>query len=119
MGSEMCIRDSAAVTTFAVRAAPTGGVAWLQLVSGLVVATALGGLLLYLRGIQRIHAAGVVGAIAAAVSLSSLPVFWHGVVVSALPATGARLACGLALVCGIAAAALSFLPQPGEQRAAL
>ena len=32
-----------AVTTFAVRAAPTGGVAWLQLVSGIVVAAALGG----------------------------------------------------------------------------
>jgi hypothetical protein len=108
----------AAVTTFAVRAAPTGGVAWLQLVSGLVVAAALGGLLLYLRGIQRIHAAGVVGAIAAAVSISSLPVFWHGVVVSALPATGARLACALALVCGAAAAALSFVPQAGERRAA-
>ena len=47
-------------------------------------------------------------------SISSLPVFWHGVVVSALPATGARLACAVALVCGAAAAALSFLPQPDE-----
>ena len=106
----------AAVTTFAVRAAPTGGVAWLQLVSGIVVAVALGGLLVYLRGIRRVHAAGVVGAIAAAVSISSLPVFWHGVVVSALPAPGARLACALALVCGVAAAALSFLPEPERVR---
>ena len=40
-----------------------------------------------LHGRRRVHAAGVVGAIAAAVSLSSLPVFWHGVVISALPAT--------------------------------
>ena len=108
-----------AVTTFAVRAAPSGGVAWLQLVSGLVVAAAFGGLLVYLRGIRRVHAAGVVGAIAAAVSISSLPVFWHGVVVSALPGTGARLACALALVCGTAAAALSFLPEaePREEDA--
>jgi hypothetical protein len=108
-----------AVTTFAVRAAPGGGVAWLQLVSGLVVAAAFGGLLVYLRGIRRVHAAGVVGAIAAAVSISSLPVFWHGVVVSALPGTGARLACALALVCGTAAAALSFLPEaePVRRRA--
>ena len=85
-----------AVTTFAVRAAPSGGVAWLQLVSGVVVAVALGGVLVYLRGIRRVHAAGVVGVIAAAVSISSLPVFWHGVVVSALPATGgaARLRAG-------------------------
>jgi hypothetical protein len=105
----------AAVTTFAVRAAPSGGVAWLQLVSGLLVAVAFAGLLVYLRGIRRVHAAGVIGAIAAAVSISSLPVFWHGVVVSALPASGARLACGLALVCGAAAAALSFLPQNDER----
>jgi hypothetical protein len=104
----------AAVTTFAVRAAPTGGVAWLQLVFGIVVAVALGGLLAYLRGRRRAHAAGVVGAVAAAVAISSLPVFWHGVVVSALPATGARLACALALVCGLAAAALSFLPDFDE-----
>jgi hypothetical protein len=103
-----------AVTTFAVRAAPTGGVAWLQLGSGIAVAVALGGLLVYLRGRRRVHTAGVVGAVAAAVSVSSLPVFWHGVVVSALPATGARLACTLALVCGLAAAALSFLPDFDE-----
>jgi hypothetical protein len=109
-----------AVTTFAVRSAPSGGVAWLQLVSGLVVAAALAGLLVYLRGIRRVHAAGVVGVIAAAVSISSLPVFWHGVVVSALPASGARLACALALVCGAAAAVLSFAPeldQPAKARA--
>jgi hypothetical protein len=99
-----------AVTTFAVRAAPTGGVAWLQLVSGIVVATALGALLLYLRGRARVHAAGAVGVIAAAVSLSSLSIFWHGIVVSALPATGARLALLVALVCGVAAVGLSFLP---------
>ncbi len=104
----------AAVTTFAVRAAPTGGVAWLQLASGIAVAVVLGGLLVYLRGRRRAHAAGVVGAVAAAVALSSLPVFWHGVVVSALPATGARLVCALALVCGLAAAALSFLPEFDE-----
>ena len=103
-----------AVTTFAGRAAPSGGVAWLQLVSGIVVAVALGGLLVYLRGVRRVHAAGIVGAIAAAVSVSSLPVFWHGVVISALPAPGARLACLVALVCGVAAAVLSFVPAVEE-----
>ncbi len=103
-----------AATTFAMRAAPTGGVAWLQLVSGIAVAVALGGLLAFMRGQRRVHAAGVVGGVAAAVTLSSLPVFWHGVVVSALPETPARLACALALVCGLAAAALSFLPDFDE-----
>jgi hypothetical protein len=99
-----------AVTTFAARDAPTGGVAWLQIGAGIGIALVLGGLLVRLRGRRRAHAAGIVGGIAAATSLSSLPVFWHGVVISALPAGGARLACGLALVGGVAAAVLSFLP---------
>jgi hypothetical protein len=102
------------VTTFAVRDAPSGGVAWLQFWTAVAVAAVLGVLLLRLRGRSRVHAAGVVGAVAAAVSLSSLPVFWHGVVISALPAVGARAACGLAIVAGVAAAALSFLPDFDE-----
>ena len=103
-----------AVTTFAVRDAPTGGIAWLQIGTGGVVAAVLAVLLVRLRGRARAHAAGVVGAVAAAVSLSSLSVFWHGAVISALPASLARAACGLALVCGAAAAALSFLPDFDE-----
>jgi hypothetical protein len=102
------------VTTFAVRDSPTGGVAWLQFVAALVVGAVLAGLLLRLRGRSRVHAAGVVGAVAAAVSLSSLPVFWHGVVISVLPAAGARALCALAIAGGIAAAALSFLPDFDE-----
>ena len=102
------------VATFAVRDSPTGGVAWLQLVAALVVGSVLGALLLRLRGRSRVHAAGVVGAVAAAVSLSSLPVFWHGVVISVLPAIAARALCALAIVCGVAAAALSFLPDFDE-----
>jgi hypothetical protein len=102
------------VTTFAVRDAPTGGVAWLQIGTAAGVAAVLGALLLRLRGRARVHAAGVVGAVAAAVSLGSLPVFWHGVVISALPGALARAVCELAIVCGAAAAALSFLPDFDE-----
>jgi len=102
----------AAVTTFAARGAPSGGVAWLQIGTGLTLALVLGGALLRLRGRSRVHAAGVIGAVAAAVSLSSMPVFWHGVLISALPAPLTRLLCGLALLCGSAAAALSFLRGP-------
>ncbi|HEY4347285.1 MAG TPA: hypothetical protein VGM80_06815 [Gaiellaceae bacterium] len=102
------------VTTFAIRDAPTGGVAWLQVGTAAGVAAALGVLLLRVRGRARVHAAGVVGAVAAAVSLSSLSVFWHGVVISALPAFAARGVCALAIVCGAAAAALSFLPDFDE-----
>jgi hypothetical protein len=97
------------VTTFAVSDAPTGGVAWLQIVTAFLVAAVLAVLLVRLQGRSRVHAAGVVGAIAAAVSLSSTPVFWHGVVISALPAAGARAACEFAIVAGVAAACLSFL----------
>jgi len=97
------------VTTFAVEDSPTGRVAWLQVVTAVVVTAVLAALLIRLHGRARVHAAGVVGAVAAAVSLSSLPVFWHGVVISALPATAARAACALAIAAGVAAAALSFL----------
>ena len=103
-----------AVTTFAARDAPTGGVAWLQIGTGLGVGAVLAALLVRLQGRARVHAAGVIGAVAAAVSLGSLSVFWHGVVISALPASLARLACGLALVCGAGAAVLSFLPDFDE-----
>jgi hypothetical protein len=102
------------VTTFAVRDSPTGGVAWLQLVASVAVAAVLGVLLLRLRGRSRVHAAGVVGAVAAAVSLSSLSVFWHGVVISLLPGTAARLLCVLAVAGGVSAAVLSFLPDFDE-----
>jgi len=98
-----------AVTTFAARDAPNGRVAWLQIAGGVVVGAVLAAVLVRLHGRRRVHAAGVVGAIAAAASIASLPVFWHGVVISMLPATTARLACGVALVGGATAAALSFL----------
>ncbi len=104
----------AAVTTFAVRDAPTGGVAWLQIGTAVAVAVVLAVLLARLHGRARVHAAGVVGAVAAVVSLSSLSVFWHGVVISALSPTLARAACELALVGGACAAVLSFLPDFDE-----
>jgi hypothetical protein len=102
------------VTTFAVRDATSGGVAWLQLVTAAIVGGVLATVLVRLKGRARVHAAGVVGAVAAAVSLSSTPVFWHGVVISALPAVLARAVCAIAIVAGAAAALLSFLPDFDE-----
>jgi hypothetical protein len=105
-----------AVTTFAAKDAPNGRIAWLQIAAGVLVGLVLAAVLVVLHGGRRVHAAGVVGAIAAAASIGSLPVFWHGVVISALPATSARFVCGLAFVGGAAAAALSFLPDFDEVR---
>jgi hypothetical protein len=104
------------VTTFAIRDSPTGGVAWLQVGTGLGLGALLGALLVRLRGRARVHAAGVIGAVGAAVSLSSLSIFWHGAVISALSGTVARLVCGLALLAGLAAAGFSFLPDFDEPR---
>jgi hypothetical protein len=49
----------------------------------------------------------LVGAVAAAISLGSLSVFWHGFVISSLPASLARLATWSAVVCGLSAAVLA------------
>ncbi len=103
-----------AVTAFAARDAPQGGVAWLQIGIGIAVGAVVAAVVARLHGRARVHAVGVVGALAAVVSLGTLSVFWHGVVVSALPGTAARLLCGLALVCGGSAAVLSFLPDFDE-----
>jgi hypothetical protein len=96
---------------FGLRDRPGGGTGWLQIGAAAAVALVLGVPLLTLRGRRRAQAAGVAGAVAAAVTIASLPVFWHGIVVSALPADLVRAACGLALVGGAAAAAMSLLPE--------
>lgn len=100
-----------AVIAFALRDRPDGGVGWLPIGAAIAVALALAVPLLRLHGRARAHAAGVAGAVAAAVTIESLPVFWHGVVISALPAGGVRVVCGLALLGGVAAAALTLLPE--------
>jgi hypothetical protein len=94
---------------FAVRDQPTGGSGGLQIGATIAIAVLLVAVLARSSARRRAHAAGVVGAVAAAGTLAFLPVFWHGVVVSALPAGLARLACGLALLGGATAAGLSFL----------
>ena len=81
-----------AVTTFAARDAPTGGIGWLQIGSGIVIGAVLAVILVRSKGRRRVHVAGVIGAIAVAASLGSLPVYWHGAVISALPGSAARVA---------------------------
>jgi hypothetical protein len=65
----------------------------------------------------RTWAAMVVGVVAAALGLGSLSVFWHGVVVSSLPASLARLATAVAFLGGAAAVVLAVLaPTNGQVR---
>ena len=90
-----------AVTTFAARDAPNGRIAWLQIVAGAAIGAALAAVLVILRGQRRVHAAGSSAGSPPPRRIGSLPVFWHGVVISALPATPARLVCGLALAGGV------------------
>ena len=52
---------------------------------------------------------GTVGAVAAALTLGSLGVFWHGVVISSLSPALARLATAAAVVGGCAATVLGVL----------
>jgi len=98
----------AALVAFSVADAPNGRVAWTQLGLGLFLAAVMFGLLVRSHGARRTAVAGLLGAVAAAVSLGSIGVFRHGVVVSALPATVSRLLVALALVGGAAAAAASL-----------
>ena len=107
-----------AIGAFAVRDAPTGGVQWFQLGSGAVVGVVAAVVLARTRGQRRANAAGVIGALAAAAMLGSLSIFRHGVVISALPAGLARLACAAAVVAGLGAAAISFLPAAAPRRLA-
>jgi len=101
----------AATISFALRDRPTGGVDWVTIGVAAAVAVLLAVPLVRLRGRRRGQVAGIVGAAAAAVTIEVLPVFWHGEIISALPATAARLACALALVGGACAAGVSLLPE--------
>src|SRR6185295_2333591 len=69
-----------AAIAFAVRDRPGGGTGWLQIAAAVAVALALAVPLVLLRRRRRAQAAGVTGAVPAAVTIASLPVFWHGVV---------------------------------------
>jgi hypothetical protein len=71
---------------------------------------AIVGLAVVVRGSRsaRVIAAGALGLLALAVGLTKIPVFLHGVVLSALPATPARAVVALAIWIGAAATALGI-----------
>jgi hypothetical protein len=108
LGSAAGVAAVSALAAFSVADAPNGRVAWTQLGLGLFLAAVMFFVLVRSHGSRRTAVAGVLGAVAAAVSLGSLGVFRHGVVISALPATVSRLLVEIALVAGAAAAVVSL-----------
>jgi hypothetical protein len=92
---------------FSAADAPNGRVAWLQIGLGIGLAVVVCIALLRAGQPRRAQLAGLLGAVAAALSLGSLDAFRHGVVVSLLSATGSRALLALALVAGSAAAVTS------------
>jgi len=90
------------LAAFSFSGVSSGVGAWLELAAaaGLAIAAAAG--LVLARG-SRLVIAGGIGALAAIEGLGRLGVFKHGVVVSALPATGVRAADAVAIGAGLAA----------------
>lgn len=97
------------LVTFNAADAPNGRVAWVQIAlgSGLAAAGAAG--LARLQGESRTVLAGVLGVAAAVSSIGSLEVFRHGVVISLLSPTLARLVAAAAVTTGLAAGSTLFL----------
>jgi hypothetical protein len=99
----------AASAAFATGDAIARRTQWIEVASAALLALlALAALLVGDRSL-RTWAAMVVGVVAAALGLGSLGVFRHGVVISSLPPTVARLATAVALVGGAAAVVLAVL----------
>jgi hypothetical protein len=92
-----------------------GATAWIELASAIVLAVAAAAVLARSSPATRAWTATVVGAVAAALSLGSLSVFWHGVVVSSLPPTAARIATAVAVLGGCTAAVLGTLAARTKQ----
>jgi hypothetical protein len=96
---------------FGAADAPSGRVAWIQLGLGAALTAVVCGVLARSRQPRRSQLAGLLGGVAAAISLGSLGAFRHGVVVSLLSATASRALLAVALVAGASAAVTSFLDE--------
>ncbi|HVU79445.1 MAG TPA: hypothetical protein VHC67_17860 [Gaiellaceae bacterium] len=108
LGAAAGLAALGSLVAFSVADAPNGQVAWLQIALGTALAAALYAVLIRAPQARRPAVAGILGGVAAAVSLGSLGVFRHGVVVSALPGTASRALLELAFLAGVAAAATSL-----------
>jgi len=107
LGTAAGLAALVSLIAFSAADAPTGRVAWLQIVLGIGLGIVVCGVLVRSREPRRSQLAGLLGAVAAALSLGSLGAFRHGVVVSLLSATASRALLALALVAGASAAVTS------------
>jgi hypothetical protein len=108
LGAAAGLAALGSLVAFSVADAPNGQVAWVQIALGTALAAALYAVLIRAPQARRPAVAGILGGVAAAVSLGSLGVFRHGVVVSALPGTASRALLELAFLAGVAAAGMSL-----------
>lgn len=92
-----------AQTTFALRDAPSGNIGWALIVAAFAIAAIAAGGLVVAQGVERAYLAGAIGVCVAVFCLSWLGVFFHGAVISALPADAARLLCSVAFTAGLVA----------------
>ena len=99
----------AASAAFATGDAIARRAQWIEVASAALLAVLAAAALLLGDRSLRTWAAMVVGVFAAALGLGSLSVFLHGVVISSLPASIARLATAVAFVGGAAAVVLAVL----------
>ncbi len=99
----------AATAAFATGDAIGRRAQWIEVGSAALLALLAAAALLLGDRSLRTWAAMVVGVVAAALGLGSLSVFWHGVVISSLPASLARLATAVAFLGGAAAVVLATL----------
>ena len=113
VGASAGLAALAGLVAFDAADAPNGRVAWVQIVLGVLLALAVYTTMARLRGVRRAHLAGVLGVVAGAITLGSLDVFRHGVVISLLPGTVSRLLCVVALAGGALAAVSSYLLEDG------
>lgn len=102
------------VTGFALGGAYGQRTRYTELGAALVLALAGAAGLLFVRK-SRAAIAGILGALAAVAGLGAIGVFFHGVVISALPPPAARTAVLVALCGGVAAVLLS-LAEAGHRR---
>ena len=108
LGALAGLAGLATLSVFGAADAPNGRVTWAQFVVAVAIAAVVYGVLIRLHGIRRVQLAGFIGLASAVVSLSYLSVFWHGVVISLLPATASRGLLVAGLITGAAAAVSSL-----------